>query len=51
MEFIVLLVIALFFCKFSHGISLEWVCMQACGTVLEKKQILLSEISGFARLD
>jgi hypothetical protein len=29
------------FCKFSQRISLGWVRVQACGTVLEKKQILL----------
>jgi len=29
------------FGKFSHGTSLEWVHVQACGIVLKKKQILL----------
>jgi hypothetical protein len=37
----VLLIITQFFEKISCGISLEWVHVQACGTVLEKKQILL----------
>jgi len=39
------------FCKSSHGISLEWVGVRACGALLEKKQILLLGRSGFARLD
>jgi hypothetical protein len=41
LELIVLLVITQLFCKFSHGISMEWVHVQACGTILEKKQIFL----------
>jgi hypothetical protein len=39
------------FCKFSYGISLEWVHVQACGTIFEKKQILLPGNKWVARLD
>jgi hypothetical protein len=39
------------FCKFSYGISLEWVPVQACGTIFEKKQILLPGNKWVARLD